>query len=233
MKIIEARDVSLFYANVEALKNVSFAIEKGEYVGIVGPNGSGKTSLVRSILGLEKPQKGELLIHTDSVGYLPQQLKGKDPLFPATVEEIVSMGLRRSDRPEAAERIAYAMNDLNISALSQRRIGSLSGGQLQRVHLARALVSKPEVLILDEPTSALDPKTRSGFYAMLEHLKEEGVTILLVTHDVATVGALTDTILYLDQELVFFGGYGSFCESGGMSHYFGPAAQHQYCWRHE
>ncbi len=233
MTLIEAKNVSLAYGSVEALRDVSFRIERGDHVGIVGPNGSGKTSLVRAILGLESPQEGELHIHTESIGYLPQQLKGKDPLFPATVSEIVEMGVKRKDRARSKEAVAQILKELAISDLASRRIGSLSGGQLQRVHLARAMVSDPELLILDEPTSALDPKTRSGFYSLMDHLKEEGVTILLVTHDVATVGAYTDKIFYLDQQLIFFGDYEEFCESGGMSKYFGEASQHQYCWRHE
>ncbi|HHX02785.1 MAG TPA: metal ABC transporter ATP-binding protein [Tissierellia bacterium] len=233
MTLIEAKNISLSYGSVEALHNVSFAIEEGEHIGIVGPNGSGKTSLVRSILGLEFPQKGELHVRTESIGYLPQQLKGKDPLFPATVSEIVEMGVKRKERFRSREAVAEVLADLAISDLADRRIGSLSGGQLQRVHLARALVSDPKLLILDEPTSALDPKTRSGFYSLMDHLKEDGVTILLVTHDVATVGTYTDKILYLDQQLIFFGEYDEFCESGGMGKYFGQATQHQHCWRHE
>jgi zinc transport system ATP-binding protein len=109
----------------------------------------------------------------------------------------------------------------------------LSGGQQQRVLLARAMVSSPKLLVLDEPTSALDPSIREGFYELLTTLnKDDNVTILLVTHDIATVGKYTNKMLYLDRKLHFYGDYEEFCKSKRMTEYFGNITQHQICWRH-
>jgi len=130
-------------------------------------------------------------------------------------------------------RVNEVLTKLGVADLADKKIGSLSGGQQQRVLLARAMASSPQLLVLDEPTSALDPKIREEFYELLGLLNEqEGMTILLVSHDMASIGKYTKKLLYLDRRIVFYGGYDEFCGSEDMGAYFGPLSQHQICWRH-
>lgn len=239
--IVSIKDLNMHYGRSHVLKDVSFEINQGDYIAIVGPNGSGKSTLIKGMLGLMKPTSGIIQFHPQElvrqIGYLPQQVRPRDPLFPASVREIISIGLlgRNKHRPDKKDHasIQRIMEKLSIDHLADKRIGDLSGGQQQRVLLARSLVSNPQILILDEPTSALDPAIREVFYDLIdEQNKKEGVTVLLVTHDVSSVGRYTSKILYLDRELVFYGDYESFCHSEDMGQYFGVQSQHQFCWRH-
>ena len=246
VKVIEAKDVSVQYQGVEALKGISFDVDSGDYVGIVGPNGSGKTTLVKALLGLV-PFEGTIrflgkslsdFTSSKHIGYLPQKMSFLDQRFPATAKEIVVSGvycckkfpkrLSHGDYRAAEE----AMEILGVTNLGNRPIGRLSGGQQQRILLARALVHHPQVLILDEPTVALDPQSRESFYATVKKLnKEKGVTVLLVSHDVGSVGQYASKLLYLDREIIFYGTFEEFCKSPKMSDYFG-AGQHLICHRH-
>ncbi|HOW56054.1 MAG TPA: metal ABC transporter ATP-binding protein [Syntrophorhabdaceae bacterium] len=246
--IVATRDLHFRYNGVEILSDITFNLEKGEFLGIVGPNGSGKTTLVRIILGLLKPTSGSVeLFGTDTasftewqtIGYLPQKIGTLNPHFPATVEEIVSLGLisRRETRKAAAGKDRRAIDDamalMDITAIRNKLIGELSGGQQQRVLIARALVSGPQLLILDEPTTALDPEGREKFFATLGDLnRNRTVTIIMITHDIGTIGQYASRLLYLDKKLVFYGGFDAFCTSGEMTSYFGEHSQHIICHRH-
>src|ERR1035437_3138963 len=181
VEIVSTELLSCSYREGRVLEDVSFQVERGDYVGIVGPNGSGKNTLVKALLGLVTISKGSAaLFGTDlsafrnwhKVGYLPQSLHLVNPLFPATVHEAVGLGLlslkrfpKRLNRVDN-DKICITLDELGISDLKHKLIGELSGGQLQRVLLARAIVNDPELLVLDEPTAALDPETRGRFYAM-------------------------------------------------------------------
>jgi len=246
VKVIEAKDVSVQYQGVEALKGVSFDVDSGDYVGIVGPNGSGKTTLVKALLGLVSFEGtirflGESLSDFTSskhIGYLPQKMSFLDQRFPATAKEIVVSGVYCCKKfPKRLSQGDYraaeqAMEILGVTNLGNRPIGRLSGGQQQRILLARALVHHPQLLILDEPTVALDPQSRESFYATVKKLnKEKGVTVLLVSHDVGSVGHYASKLLYLDREIIFYGTFEEFCKSPKMSDYFG-AGQHLICHRH-
>ncbi len=243
--ILSVENVTLKYGRHEVLSNISFIAEAGDYIGVVGPNGSGKSTLMKAILGLHPFSEGKIefqngLKDSRFVGYLPQKAVTGDRIFPATVREIVSMGLlARKKDPKFLSKSDYSKIDgilekLKITELRQKKIGNLSGGQQQRVLLARALVSSPGLLILDEPTSALDPRIREDFYGILKELNEkDGVTILLVSHDMASIGQYTKKMLYLDGRLIFFGSYDEFCKSPDMTAYFGHMSQHQFCWRHQ
>lgn len=243
--ILKADNITLKYGRHEVLTDASFTVEAGDYIGIVGPNGSGKTSLMKAMLGLITPTSGQFTYAGEVrdnrfIGYLPQKVISGDPLFPAKVREVVAMGLLSSKRfpkhlsQEDYRKVDEILGRLKIGNLAEKKIGNLSGGQQQRVLLARALVSSPRLLILDEPTSALDPKVRENFYGILKELNEQdGVTILLVSHDIGSIGQYTKKMLYLDRTVVFFGTYEDFCHSQDMTHYFGPLSQHKFCWQHD
>lgn len=240
-KIIEVKNLSVSYGKTEVLKDISFTIEEGDYIGVVGPNGAGKSTLIKALLNLINETKGEVIYHIDknSLGYLPQITEVSHKLFPASVFEVISTGiLAKKTFPkflnkEDKKLVESSLKTLNIEDLRNNKIGDLSGGQQQRVLLARALVSNPKLLILDEPTSALDPKIRNEFYELLKELNGKlKVTIILISHDIGTIGKYASKLVYLDKTLVFSGSFDDFCGSPEMTDYFGFASQHQICWRH-
>lgn len=247
--VVTTENLSFRFNGVEILSDITFALEKGEFLGIVGPNGSGKTTLIRLLLGLLKPTQGTVMLfghNSDAfsqwrkIGYLPQKIAAFNPHFPATVEEIIALGLlagksfpRRVARTDR-ESIDEVMTLLDITAIRNKLIGELSGGQQQRVLIARALVAGPELLILDEPTTALDPEGRERFFTTLRDLnRRKAVTIIMITHDIGTIGQHASRLLYLDRRLIFFGGFDDFCLSTDMTDYFGEHSQHLICHRHD
>ncbi|OPY83402.1 MAG: High-affinity zinc uptake system ATP-binding protein ZnuC [Syntrophorhabdus sp. PtaU1.Bin153] len=247
--ILTAQDLIFRYNSIEVLSNISFHLQAGDYVGIVGPNGSGKTTLIKLVLGFIQPDGGTISLFGSNpvdfsewrrVGYLPQRINSFNPSFPATVREIVALGLlstkgfpkRIGKTDESA--IETALSLLDILDIKNKLIGELSGGQQQRVLLAKAIVSKPELLILDEPTTALDPEAREKFFGTLHDLNEnEKVTIVIITHDTGTIGKYASRLLYLDKRIIFYGGFDEFCESAEMGTYFGEYSQHIICHRHD
>ncbi|WP_428739250.1 metal ABC transporter ATP-binding protein [Sulfurimonas sp.] len=192
------------------LNHINFNIFGGEYIAIIGPNGGGKTTLIRLLLGLEKPTSGVINIfgkkqkkfkEWHKIGYVPQRASLVDQNFPATVEDIVKMGrvAKRENlfisSKEDAKVVDDVMKKMDISHLKDKMIGTLSGGQRQRVMIARALASSPEILILDEPNTGVDVKSQHRFYELLRKLnREDGITILFITHD---VGVIVDDIARL------------------------------------
>ena len=247
IEVISARGLRFSYDVKDVLKNITFCVEAGDYVGLVGPNGSGKSTLVRLILGLETPSSGDILLfgqppsrlrEWQQVGYLPQKSAALSRFFPATVKEIVALGLvPRKSKMAAGDRrkaLVKALELMDIIDIRDKLIGELSGGQQQRVLLARALVKGPKLLILDEPTTAVDPEIRERFLNLVTELNEkEKVTVLLVTHDTANIGKYAKKLLYLDREIVFFGGFDDFCLSPEMTRVFGVFTQHLICHRHD
>ena len=236
------------YNNAEVLDRISFRVRGGDYLGIVGPNGSGKSTLIKAVLGLVEPDRGSVAIFGSPramfngwrrIGYLPQRLRFSNPNFPATVEEIVRLGLLagrtlpRVAKNSDDEAVEKTLELMGITDIRRRLIGDLSGGQHQRVLLARAVVGKPELLILDEPTTALDPETREKFYMLLEHLNRElGTTVILITHDTWSIGKYANRFIYLDKRIIFDGTFDDFCRSPEMTNFFGENAQHLICHRH-
>lgn len=247
-EIVITQNLSCSYRSKPVLEDVSLSVRRGDYVGIVGPNGSGKSTFIRALIGLCGISEGSASLfgvpvgrfsQWSRIGYLPQTLQHLPPLFPATVVEIVSLGLvalksfpkRITDKDRI--KVDDVLTSLSIYDLKSKQIGELSGGQLQRVLLARALVNDPELLILDEPTAALDPETRERFYRLIAELnRDRGVTVLLVTHDSGAIGKHASKMLYLDKRLLFYGSFEEFCLSPEMSAMFGEHAQHIMCHRH-
>jgi len=246
---VSVENLYFAYQSNEVLTNVTFAVAPGDYTGIVGPNGSGKTTLVKLILRLLQPLRGRISVFGEDtrdfsgwhkIGYLPQKITAYNPQFPATVKEIVGLGLlsqKNSPRrvtPSDEKAVDSVLSLLGIESIKDVLIGKLSGGQQQRVFLARALVHEPQLLILDEPTLALDPDIREKFFITLQELnRNKGVAILLVTHDIGTIGKYASKLLYLDKRIVFYGGFDAFCASADASEYFGQFAQHIICHRHD
>ncbi len=200
------------------LKAVTLRILLGEYCAIIGPNGGGKTTLVRLLLGLEKPSSGTIRLfgtpqerfkEWSRIGYVPQRSALIDSAFPATVREVVAMGryARRGifgfESSADKQAIEEAMEWMAVSDLRDRLIGNLSGGQRQRVMIARALASNPEVLIVDEPNTGVDVESQHRFYELLRRLnRTKRVSILFVTHDVGVIAEDITKLLFVNQTLL-------------------------------
>lgn len=242
LEAVRVENLSFRYNSAEVLSGVNLTIEAGDYVGLVGPNGSGKTTLLKNILHITPPTTGEVFLfgvaarsfsEWHQIGFLPQKADSLHPNFPATVKEVVEMGLAVKPAINRSKLLQRALGRLNILELKDRLIGELSGGQKQRVLLARAIVNEPKLLILDEPVTALDPESRGNFFGLLESLnKEQAVTIILVTHDLGSVGLHASKLLYLDRRPLFYGSFDSFCQSESMTSYFGSSSQHIICHQH-
>ncbi|HVP38357.1 MAG TPA: metal ABC transporter ATP-binding protein [Candidatus Saccharimonadales bacterium] len=202
------------------LEDVSLAVQPGSLLGLIGPNGGGKTTLLRVALGLRRPDSGtvrwfgmslgQARQHGLRVGYVPQR-GAWDPRFPLTVEETVLLG-RRGLRPAgapytAADRAAAraSLEFMDIQHLARQRLAACSGGELQRALVARALCVDPRVLVLDEATSAADAAAQDRFYRRLRELKARGVTVVLVSHDVGVIASVADEVACLNQRLHFHG----------------------------
>ena len=237
MTILEAKGLSVSYDSTEVLSDVSLKLAAGDYLGIVGPNGCGKSTLIKALLGLIPVDRGEIALfgtprddfsQWQRIGFLPQRLRTLANHFPATVFEVVALGLLGGKRfPKRLTtgdrlRVAGVCAQMGIDDLAGRLVSELSGGQQQRVLLARALVNEPELLILDEPTTALDPETRESFYALLRTINRDRQTaVVMVTHDTWNIGRYARRLLYLDRRVVFDGTFEEFCHSADMSRFFG------------
>ena len=168
------------------LENIDLAVYSGDFLVILGPNGAAKTTLLKLMLGLLKPQKGSLKTNKAVVSYLPQKSVSLNPGFPATVEEVVKLQLpvKKKDNEELVNSVLKKVGLLEKKAAL---IGSLSGGQFQRMLIARSLINNPQILFLDEPTTGLDAEAQEDFLSLLVNLNREGLTIVMVTHDLSTV----------------------------------------------
>ena len=213
MAYITVRDLSLGYDAHSIVKGLNFAVNAGDYLCIVGENGSGKTTLMRTLLNLQEPVGGQILIgdglKKNEIGYLPQQtVVQKD--FPASVREIVlsgcqgRCGLRPFYSKEEKQLAEENMNRMGITELAKRCYRELSGGQQQRVLLARALCATRKVLLLDEPVSGLDPKVTAEMYSLIAGLNREGITIIMISHDIAAAVRYASHILHIGSG-IFFG----------------------------
>ena len=227
--LVDVVHVSFRFGDLPVLEDVTLPVSEGDFLAVLGPNGSGKTRLLKIILGLLKPFRGAVSImgeplesfrSWDKVGYVPQKATHFDPLFPASSREVVAMGLlagrppfHRASRAEG-EAVRRALDVVGMAEVMDRPVGRLSGGQQQRVFIARALVRKPRLLFLDEPTTGVDAGAEGRFYDLLARLnKEEGITIVLVTHDIGIVNRHVSQVACLNQRLVYHGTHADFCGS--------------------
>ena len=202
--IIEVKDVSFSYGNHSdgenlVLKDINLNIHKGDYIGIVGPNGGGKTTLIKLILNLLETKNGSIHIDSKKLAYVGQKASNIDSKFPITVGEVVNLG---TDKTSAVK----AMEDVGITDLKNKMVGALSGGQLQKVFIALALAQKPEILFLDEPTSGIDQASQEDFYKLLKKLNQKmGITLVLISHDVDVITKEATEIAAINQSVIFYG----------------------------
>lgn len=194
MALIEARGLGIRRGAQVILRDVDFRIDAGEIVTVLGPNGSGKSTLIRALIGLERLTTGNVSRQAGlRIGYVPQRLH-VDAALPMTVRRFLSLPRRVSDAAAAV-----ALGQTGVTGLEQRQIAALSGGQLQRVLLARALLARPDILILDEPTQSLDQPGEAAFYLLLEAVRSEtGAAVLMVSHDLHVVMRASDRVICLN-----------------------------------
>jgi zinc transport system ATP-binding protein len=221
MPVIELRDVSVRYGNgVLALDRITLDVNNRDLIGLIGPNGAGKSTLLNVILGLIRPTSGSIKLfgsevlpkNLKHVGYVPQKAQAQDPNFPFTVFETVMLGrtaqsglLRRLNARDK-QKVVEVLKLFGIYDLKNRKIGQLSGGQSQRVFVAKAIVAEPRLLLLDEPTSGVDETSKSEFYDTLERLnKEMGLTIILSSHDIGVITKLANRVVCINRSLFFCG----------------------------
>ncbi len=216
-KLIEINDISAAYGSKTVLRNVSADLYEGDFLGIIGPNGGGKTTLLKVILGLLAPVSGSVrffhegkVVPSLRIGYLPQ-MNQIDKKFPISVREVVASGLAaekprfRSFTAAQHQNIDRVIGQMGLEGLSNRPIGELSGGQLQRVLLGRSIVSRPQVLILDEPSSYVDKRFESHFNELLGEINKESA-IILVSHDIGTVLSMVKNIACVNETLHYHPG---------------------------
>jgi zinc transport system ATP-binding protein len=217
-KIVEIKDLSVGYDDRPyVLKNVNLDVYKGDFLGIIGPNGGGKTTLLMTLLSLVKPMSGTISffknnIKTDkiNIGYLPQ-INQIDKKFPISVSDVILSGLTvnrgifSSYTKEQKERVGEIAGQMGLEDLIRRPIGALSGGQLQRTLLGRAIIDNPDLLVLDEPNSYVDKRFESNFYKLLEDINKN-TAIILVSHDVGTIVSMVKNIACVNEGLHYHSG---------------------------
>lgn len=236
--IIELHNISYSYnASEKVLDNISFSLHKGDYLGIIGPNGGGKTTLLKIMLGLITPISGTIKLFGqeikhfkswDKIGYVPQKASHFDNNFPATVWEVVAMG-RYAKRglfnlPTATDtkKVEKALEQVDMLEYKNRQIGDLSGGQQQRVFIARALATEPEVIFLDEPTAGVDATNQEKFYELLRKLnKELSLTLILVSHELDVVVKEATEVACINCKLVCYCTPKELAQNGGLEQIYG------------
>lgn len=212
--VLSIRNISFSYAKEDILENISLDIKEKDFLAIIGPNGGGKSTLLKLILGVEKVQKGTIEIFNNpiktalnKIGYVPQNTNVNID-FPIQVIEVVMMGHISSKKPlfgYAKEEIACAMGSLEqvgMQDFAHKKIGNLSGGQRQRVMIARALCANPKLLLLDEPTSSIDIKGQREIYELLKNLNKS-ITILVVSHDISVILEYANKVAHINKQLSF------------------------------
>ena len=213
--VLEVSNLQVVRANTVAIDDANFTINQGDYVGIVGPNGGGKTTLLLAILNILPKTRGTIRLFGqeiesfsswEKIAFVPQHALNFDSQFPLSVRELVSLGrvkrgnLGRPLKSTDWEAVDEALEFMGISDIADRRIGQLSGGQKQRVFVAKALVRKPEIILLDEPIVGVDAKTQEKFYKKLSDLNvKKGITIMLVTHDLAAVFCRMSKVMCINR----------------------------------
>jgi zinc transport system ATP-binding protein len=235
--IIDLTDVDFGYTTTPVIEDVSLQIDPGEYAAVVGPNGSGKSTLMKLMLGLLRPDEGAARLFGEPahqfddgsrIGYVAQHASASKEM-PITVREVVKMGRFPHvgfGRLSSADWdvVDRALETVGMSAFADRRVTQLSGGQRQRAFIARALASEADLLVLDEPTVGVDVESVAAFYDLLDSLNADGITILLIEHDLSAVTQHADRVVCLNREIYFDGPTDEFVDSDALARAFGTAA---------
>lgn len=246
--MIECQNVTCSYGEHVAIENINLTIQKGDFVAIVGPNGGGKTTLIKAIVGLLGCKEGKVIIDKTEqkylpqgfVGYVPQILSSAVVEIPLSVKSVVAMSLLQTNRfykgltKSQKQVVDNVMRECGIDELQDRLISDLSGGERQKVFLARALASNPKLLILDEPSTGVDQKSQERFYQFLHELNAKGMTIVMTTHDIGVVSGWISKLISINRTVEYDGepecflthdnldksyGHGMHCMGfGGCSH---------------
>jgi zinc transport system ATP-binding protein len=233
--VINLEDATFAYGDAVAVEEVSLSVEQEEFLGILGPNGSGKTTLLHLMIGLKQPDAGtvrlfgepaESFADGERIGYVAQRATDRGDAMPISVRETVLMGRfphAGHGRIGEADRAAVqrALDRVGIAELADRPIDQLSGGQRQRTFIARALAAEADLLALDEPTVGVDVDSRTAFYDLLDELNREGMTIILIEHDVDILTTHVDTVACLNRRLYHHGDTTSFLESDAIEAAYG------------
>ena len=209
MNILSVKNLTVSYGRIPALQDVSLDVEQGQYLCLVGNNGSGKSTLLKAIMGLVPTDSGSVYtpLSPDEISYLPQQ-NPVEKGFPATVGEVVLTGTQKSGgrfftfySKEDKTLARAAIEKMGIQSIADKRIGGLSGGQQQRVMLARSICRKPKLLFLDEPCAGLDANISAEIYTMLKQFNADGMTVVMVSHDMEEIGKYADRVIVINQKI--------------------------------
>ncbi len=213
MNLVSVQNIVFGYSHTPALNGVSFEIDSGEFVGITGPNGASKSTMMKLLLGLLKPWEGTISVSRTnvngdplSIGYVPQQIASFNVGFPSTVMELVRSGRFKKEKwfkrlnGEDVKKAENALKMVGMWDFRNHKIGELSGGQKQKICIARVLASEPDLFVLDEPTTGMDAKSRKGFYEFMSHqVKAHGRTVVMVTHHQDETEPYLDKLLQLER----------------------------------
>lgn len=218
-KIVEVKNVSFSYGDNKVLENVSLYIEEGDFIGIIGPNGSAKSTLLKLMVGLLKPDSGNIYLFNkpinefknyNKIGYISQNAREFNKMFPATVEEVVAANiytkgiLPKRIKREEREKIDEVLKIVDMDKYKERKIGNLSGGQKQRVFIARALINNPRILFMDEPLVGVDIESQNKFYSLLNKINEEfNITLIMVSHDIGVISNKVNKLFCLSNGNVY------------------------------
>jgi zinc transport system ATP-binding protein len=237
--VISLDSVTFAYGETPAVSDISLDVEAGEFLGLIGPNGSGKTTLLHLMLGLHEPDSGSVELFGEPVGefddghrigYVSQQSTAQSGSMPVTVQENVTMGRfahvgHSRLSPHDYETVDEALETVGIADLADRRMSALSGGQRQRAYIARALASEADLLALDEPTVGVDAESRDAFYQLLDDLNADGITIILIEHDIGVVTDRANRIACINTELFHHGDTESFVDSEALTEAYGVSGR--------
>lgn len=223
--VVSLKNISYTYQGVAAVSDINLEIERGEFLGLIGPNGSGKTTLLKIMLGLLTPQKGSVQLFGTpmakfkdwtKIGYVPQRASLSNSQFPISVEEVVAMS------GASQEKVTEALAEVGLTDKRSVLLRELSGGQQQRVFIARALASNPELLLLDEPTVGVDTESQEKFYSLLKKLnKELELTLVLVSHDIDVVAHEVTQVACLNNTLITHGSPKKVLKEGNLDKLYG------------
>lgn len=237
--VVDVEDVTFSYGETVAVEDVTLSVDAGSFLGLIGPNGSGKTTLLHLMIGLKTPDTGSVELfgepaaefdQGERIGYVSQRSTDRSASMPVSVREAVLMGRfphLGHGRPGEADykHVDEALERVGIADLAHRSIGKLSGGQRQRAFIARALAAEADLLALDEPTVGVDADSRTDFYNMLDELNQQGITIILIEHDVDILTEHVDSVACLNRQLYHHGNTVSFLESDAIADAYGKTGK--------